>query len=156
MKVILLSFHWKIVGFILLLAGIFLAILFFMFDFRFTIPVFAVYSAFFETKVFTIIRTNFADELTMLTLMAGLALVAFSKERKEDAEFNIFRIKALYKAITINTIILLASVIFIFGSGFMAVMVVNIFLTLILYLVFYYFQITRKRLNDRMLENQQF
>jgi hypothetical protein len=152
MKVFLLSFRWKIVGFILLLAGIFLAVLFFMFDFRFTIPVFAVYSAFFETKVCAIIRTNFADELTMLTLMAGLALIAFSKERKEEESFNYFRVNAMFRAIAINTIILLVSVFFIFGSGFMAVMVANFFSTLILYLMFFYFQITRKRLKDRIPE----
>jgi len=134
----LLSYRWKLPGIILTSSGVLLAVMFSWFDFRLKIPVFAVYSAFLETKMFVVFRTNFSDELTLLTLLAGLALIAFSKEKNEQEEFELIRSKAIFRAAMVNTAFLFLSVLFIYGSGFMAVLVVNLFSFFVLYLLFFY------------------
>jgi hypothetical protein len=125
-------------GIILTSAGVLLAVLFTWFDFRLKIPVFAVYSAFLETKMFVVFRTNFSDELTLLTLLTGLALIAFSKEKTEMEGFDLIRMKAIFRAAMVNTAFLFLSLLFIYGSGFMAVLVVNLFSFFVFYLLFFY------------------
>lgn len=138
MNSLLLPYRWKWVGLILTLAGIVLSVFFFWFDFRFKMPVFALYSAFIETKIFTVIRTNFADELVLLTLLSGLSLIAFSREKNEPEGLDLIRLKAMFRAIMANTAILLISVLFIYGSGFMAVLVINMLSLFVFYLIFFY------------------
>jgi hypothetical protein len=130
----LISHKYKIPGYLLIFIGLVLTILYFSVDFRFEMPVFAVFSSYFETKFFTAFRTNFADELIILLFLAGLTLVAFSKEKNESELLQPLRIKALIKTAIINSLVMTFSVVFIYGSGFMAILIVNIFLPFILYL----------------------
>jgi uncharacterized Tic20 family protein len=90
-------------------------------------PVFAIFSVFLETKFFAIFRTNIADELILLTLLAGLGLIIFSKEKNETEELDLLRLKALAKAGISNLIFLFVSVLFIYVSVFIAILVINIF-----------------------------
>jgi hypothetical protein len=135
----LLSFKYKIPGFILIFIGLVLTVLYFSVEFRFEIPVIAVFSSYFETKFFTAFRTNFADELILLIFLAGFSMVVFSKEKAESDYTESLRIRALVKTAVINTIILIFSVLFIYGSGFMGILILNILLPFILYLVFFNF-----------------
>lgn len=138
MKNLLLPYYWKLIGVFLGLLGIVSAILYTWFDFRFSIPVFAVYSAFFETKLFTTFRTNFADELTLILLICSMGLIVFSKEKNETEGLDLIRLKALARAVIANFIFLLLSVLFIYGSGFIVILVVNIFSLTMFYLIFFY------------------
>ena len=137
MKNLLLPYYFKIFGIVLLLAGIAMAIFYIWFDFRFTIPVFAVYSVFFETKIFEVFRTNFADELTLLVLICGLGLIVFSKQKNEWAGLDFIRFKALSLAVIANTVFLLLSVIFVYGSGFMGILVINVISLFVFYLIIF-------------------
>jgi hypothetical protein len=137
MKNLLLPYYFKIFGIVLLLAGIAMAIFYIWFDFRFTIPVFAVYSVFFETKIFEVFRTNFADELTLLVLICGLGLIVFSKQKNEWAGLDFIRVKALSLAVIANTVFLLLSVIFVYGSGFMGILVINVISLFVFYLIIF-------------------
>ena len=101
-------------------------------------PVFAVYSSFLETKMFVTFRTQFADELILLLLITGLALIVFSREKTETEELIKLRADALVKSILINTLLLILSIVFIYGSGFIYVLVFNLFSIFIIYLVFFY------------------
>ena len=139
MKNILLPFPFKFAGLFLTLSGLALAVLYLWFDFRFTIPVFALFSSFVETKIFATFQTNFADELTMLLLVAGLGLVVFSKEKNETENLTLVRAKALAKANVANTIFLLFSIMFVYGSGFIGILILNLFSFSIFYLIFFYF-----------------
>ena len=138
MNNLLLSHRWKLPGILLAFCGAFLAVLFNWFDFRLKIPVFAIYSAFLEKKMFVTFQTNFADELTLLTLLSGLALIIFSREKNEPDGIDLFRMKAMFSAIIANTAFLIFSVLFIYGSGFMAVLVINSFSFFLFYLLFFY------------------
>lgn len=107
-------------------------------------PVFAVFSSFMETKMLVTFRTNFADELILLLLICGFGLIVFSKEKNETDNLDPLRIKALVKAIIANTVLLLFSILFVFGSGFIAVLVFNLFSVPIFYIFFFYL-VERKR-----------
>lgn len=146
MKNHLLPYHWKLVGCILVLAGIVMGVFYLWFDFRFTMPVFAVYSSFFETKICETFTTNFADELTLLLLLSGLTLIIFSNEKKETEYIAGIRNKAMTKALLSNNILLLASIFFVFGSGFIVILVVNIFLFSLFYLFFFYLMKQKKNI----------
>lgn len=130
----MLPYKYKLPGLILVSAGIIMTVLFFTVDFRIEIPVLAIVSSYMETKFFALFKTNFADELIMLTLLAGLALIAFSEEKTENKRYASIRNRALGKTALINTIFMAFSVIFIFGAGFMSVMIADIFLPFVIYL----------------------
>ncbi len=134
---LLLSNRFRLPGIILTGAGLILAILYFSFDLRFRIPVFALVSSFIKTRFFTGFTTNFADELVILVLLAGLFLIAFSGEKRECAEYNDMRFRALKAALLTDSLILFLTVLFIYGGGFIAIAILNIFLPLALYILYF-------------------
>ncbi len=144
MKNLLLPYPWKFVGLFLTFAGFVLAGLYLWFDFRFTVPVFAVFSSFLETKMFVSFSTNFADELTMLLLISGLSILVFSKERTESENLDLARQKALLHAGITNTVFLFLSVLFVYGSGFIGILVFNLFSFSLFYLFFFHLFSKRK------------
>lgn len=138
MKKLLLPYSWKVAGWFLTLAGIVLGALYNWFDFRFSIPVFAVYSSFLRTKMFETFKTNFADETILLLLIIGLGLIVFSKEKIESEYLDSARTKALVRAVILNNIFLLFSILFVYGSGFIGILVINLFSLSLFYLFFFY------------------
>lgn len=133
----LLSYKFKLPGLILILAGTGLTVLYFGFDFRFEMPVLAVFSSFMETRFFTTFRTNFADELIILLFLSGFCLVVFSKEKYEREILREIRIKAIYKTIAIDILLLVLTTLFVFGGGFMAFTIINLILPFLLYLILF-------------------
>jgi hypothetical protein len=134
----MLPFRYKLAGLILIISGFILTILYFVIDFRFELPVFAIFSSYVETKFLTTFSTNFADELILLTLLAGFLLISFSKEKKEEDYTNALRYKAIIRAVIINSAILLFSILFIYGGGFMGIVILNIYSPFIIYLITFY------------------
>jgi hypothetical protein len=147
MKSYLLPYPWKIPGIFISFCGIVMAILYLWFDFRFTLPVFAVFSSFMETKMFVNFNTNFADETILLLLISGFSLIVFSKEKTEYDYYIPARAKAWTKAIITNNIFLLFSVLFVYGSGFIAILIFNL-LTLSLFYLFFFYLLKRKQKTD--------
>jgi hypothetical protein len=145
LKTRLLPYRLKFAGMVLAFAGAISAIIYIFFDYKFKIPVFAVYSSFLSTKYFTSFKTNFFDELTLLLLISGLALIVFTKEKNETEGLDSIRFRAFFRALIANTIFLLLSVIFVYGSGFIAILVVNIFSLFIFYLLFFYLRKREKK-----------
>lgn len=138
MNNLLLPYPWKLAGWILTLSGIALGVLYNWFDFRFSMPVFAVYSSFLLTKMFVTFKTNFADELILLLMIVGFCLITFSKEKIEFEYLDSARTKALAKAVILNNIFLLFCILFVYGSGFIAILVLNLFSFSLFYLFFFY------------------
>ncbi len=138
LKTRLLPYPFKIAGMVLAFAGTISAIIYIFFDFTLKIKVFAVYSSFLATKYFTTFKTNIFDELTLLLLISGLALIVFTKEKNETEGLDLFRFRAFFRAMIANTVFLLLSVVFVYGTGFIAILVANIFSLLIFYLLFFY------------------
>jgi len=137
--VTLLPHKFKIPGIILVVAGLILATLYFVFNFRFELPVLAVFSSYMKTNYFTTFKTNFTDESILILLLLGFSLWVFSREKQESNAMVILRVKALKRAVLTDIGILLFTVIFIYGSGFVALVLLNMFLPFVLYLSYFYY-----------------
>lgn len=135
----LLSNKFRIPGYILIITGIVFAVLYFTVKFRFEVPVFALVSSYLKTKYFTTFSTNFTDESIYLLLLTGLTLVVFSEEKHEKDIFKVLRYKALVRTVIADIAFLAISVIFIYGSGFLVMVMINVFLPFIFYLLFFNF-----------------
>ncbi len=140
----MLSHKYKIPGIILVLAGTVLSVIYFSTNIRFELPVLAVISSYMETRYFVTFKTNFVDESILLLLLGGFSLWVFSKEKTETEELQKLRLKALKRAILTDLVFLLFSILFIYGSTFIALVVANLILPFILYLGYYYFLMLTK------------
>jgi hypothetical protein len=143
----MISNRYKIPGFILILAGMALTAVYTLHRVDLTIPAFAVYSSYIETKYFSIIRTNFFEEVIFTTLFIGFILTSFSKERNEHEYYSVLRGKSWQGAILLNTAMLLFFSLFVFGRGFMMILIFNLFSVFIFYHVIF---LVKKRKFDRM------
>lgn len=139
MNDLLLPYSFKWIGAVLILAGLIGLVFFIWFDFNVNLPVFAVYSSFFETKIFATIRTNIADEFIILSLLIGFFFVVFSKEKTESEILNQLRSIAFSKAVIVNMVLLIFSTLFIYGNGFLTILFFNLFSTFIFYLIVLFF-----------------
>jgi hypothetical protein len=101
------------------------------------VPVFAVYSSYLKKVVFGMSQTNVTDELALILILAGLLWLVCSREKKDGPETDILRYKALVYSVLFNSGFLLFSALFIFGIGFITVMIVNLFSQLVFYLVIF-------------------
>jgi hypothetical protein len=139
MNTFLLPYTFKWIGALLVLSGLAGLACYTWFDFRIVIPVFAVCTSFFETRMFATFTTNAADELIMLSLLAGFFLMAFSKEKTESDNLDKIRTRAFSKAIIFNSGLLAFSIIFFYGNAFLAMLLLNIISVFMIYLCFFYF-----------------
>jgi hypothetical protein len=137
-KLVFLSYRIKWAGWVLvgLASGMLAAYL--LLDFRFRMPVFAVLSSFFETKFFVTFQTNFADELIMLCYLAGFFLLVFSRERTENTGMDLKRSRAIFLAIRYNMVFLAFSILFVYGTGFIGALLLNMYSPFIIYLLVFY------------------
>lgn len=133
----MLSYKYKIPGVALLIIATILTLYYFLFNFRFEFPVFAVVSSYSETRFFWWFSTNFADELILLLFTFGFTLTIFSGEKTEFREFKLLRRKAIYRTIIAEIGLLIFIILFSFGSAFIALIILNLFLPFVLYIVFF-------------------
>lgn len=131
------SSKYKNPGILLLIVAIILTIYYFLYNFRFSFPVFAVISSYSETKFFWSFSTNFADELILILFTAGFTLTIFSREKTEYRAYKLIRRKAIYYTIMAEFGYLIFIILFSFGSAFITLVIINLFLPFVLYLVFF-------------------
>ena len=143
MKHFLLPHYCKNIGVISLITGMVFSILYLKFDFNYTTSVFAVISIYLENRFFIITKTNIIDEITLMLFVVGFALIVFSKEKNEAVYLNALREKALTKAVIVNTFLMLFSIFFIYGGGFLGILVFNAFSVFIFYLIFFYLSLRK-------------
>lgn len=86
------------------------------------------------------------DELISLALLAGLLLLAFSREKVEDEWIQQVRLESFQWAILVNTILLMLFVIFTHGFPFLNVMVYNMFTPLLIFVGRFYYLLRIKPL----------
>jgi len=140
----LLPYAFKWIGVVMVLCGLAGLVLYIWFDFRLMMPVFAVYSSFLETKIMSFVTTNLADELIMIILMTGFFFTAMSKEKVESADLDTLRAESFAKALWTNFVFFLLSVIFIYGVGFLSVVLLNLFTLFVFYLAFFRFSLLKR------------
>ena len=117
----------------------------------FEIKVFAVYSTFLQTKYFSFITNNISEEISGLTILLGLVFLAFSKERIENNYVLEIRLRSLYYSIFINFIILTLSFLFIYGISFVHILILNMYIPLVLFIIFFKYKLYKNRISRREL-----
>jgi len=146
---LLLPRKLKIAGWIFFILGVILAVVRFYFGIKlsiFDIKVFAIYSNYFETNYFKVIQNHVSEEVTALFLLIGLLLIAFTKEKIEDEAISALRLKSLILTFYINTILIVLSFLFVYGFGFINIIVINIFSPLIIYIILFKFYYLKRNL----------
>jgi len=78
---------------------------------------------------------NFTDELASVGLIISLILIAFSKEAIEDEAIQFFRLEALQWAVYANYLVLIISILAVYGTTFFQVMTYNMFTVLIIFVL---------------------
>jgi hypothetical protein len=144
MEKILLPYRWKYVGWMLTMIGFILGGIYLTYEFTLRMPVFAVFSSFLETRMFVTFKTNVADDLILLLLITGFGMAVGSRERIESEQLDLVRAKAFAKAFMANTIFLLFTILFVFGGGFLGVLILNLISFSIFYLLF--FNISKRKM----------
>jgi amino acid transporter len=145
MKKFLLPHYCKTIGTILVLIGIVFSVLCLKFDFNYTTSAFALISIYLENRFFIITQTNIIDEITLILFVVGFGLIVFSKEKNEVEYLNALREKAFINAIIVNTFFILFSILFIYGGGFLGILVFNLFSVFIFYLIFFYLSLKKNK-----------
>ncbi len=135
----------KYYGLILILAALIFGYLYFWGGRpeAFNTKVFAIVSAYLESRYLTIVQTNMLDELAAILFIGGLTLFSFSKQKHETEMYNTFRLKALVHALYISAAIWILLFLLVYGW---AIFLVSS-LIFIVFLVFYnvFFQYYRKK-----------
>jgi hypothetical protein len=138
----------KWIGYIVLAPGIILGYLWSFAGFKpewMSVPVFAVYSSYLKKVIFGMSRTNLSDELPAVLLLLGAIWLLCSRESDEGPEVVSIRYKAMIGSVLLNSGLLLFSILFVFGFGFINVMILNLFSQLFIYLILFRILLIRHR-----------
>jgi hypothetical protein len=140
---ILLPYRYKLIGIFLLGISMILTVKYFLYGLRIMSPVFAIYSSYMETKYLTTFRTNIGDELILLLMLSGFFLIVFSSEKNEKEYphklLEFIRIKALRKTIIYYFFWIIFTILFIYGNGFMATLILNMVFPFLIYILLFYY-----------------
>lgn len=90
--------------------------------------------------------------LTGILLLVGGVFVGFSRNRDEDEYIAYVRYESLIIALYVNSIVLLASLFFVWGLSFLYVMLYNMFTALYIFIVFFY---VRLWFNKRFVRHEE-
>lgn len=146
MDIKLLPHKFKYIGYGLITVSLFFGYLYFLGgkpEF-FNVKVFAIYSVYIEKKSFAVIQTNILDELFAILLLTGLLANVFSRQRFEHPSYNVYRVKAIFRAIVVTVIIWVMILLLIYG---LPVFIVSSSV-FILFLITYSFIFTVYRLRN--------
>jgi hypothetical protein len=92
-------------------------------------------------------RHNFTDEVGSLALIAGLLMIAFSREKEEDERTVKLRLESLLWAVFVNSGWMMFSIVFFYGVLFANIMTYNICTPLILFIARFNFVMYKERRN---------
>lgn len=153
MKKFLLPHRFQIIGFVLTVGGLVISLLRFGIGIKpwfFNVNVFAIYSSYFDTMYFTVINNNISEEISGITLLTGLLLLALSREKKEQEHYAYLRLRAFLVAIYCTTALLLLTFLFVYGVAFFYALTLHAFLPLIIYSLTFRYYLVKDHLSDRL------
>jgi len=148
---ILMPRWFRYLGIVMTLAGIVMSVIRFGYGVKpefLEVKVFVVYAAYLQTSEFRTITNNISEEICGVTLILGLFFLAFSKLGTESDETWLIRLKSFIYSLYTVTALLLFSLVFIYGWGFLMVMTANLFLYLLVYNIWFYVLIFRASGSD--------
>jgi len=148
----LIAHHWKILGWLLTIPALLGGMLYLSQDnpegLTVTLPEWLTRFMWMEsfmsdTKPQSV---SLLDELICITLLVGLLLLAFSRERIEDEWIQKVRLESLQWAILVNSLLLMVFTLFTHGMPFLIVMVYNMFTPLLIFTARFYYVLHLKPL----------
>jgi hypothetical protein len=131
---------FKLIGWILLVPSTIFGFLLMLSDIEeeFTVQskVFALYNdeIFGKQNHWGLITTDITLTAVGVVFIVGALLVGFSKEKKEDEFIANLRLSSLMWAVWVNYILLLLAFLFIYGMGFLHVMIYNMFTVILIFI----------------------
>jgi hypothetical protein len=136
------------VGFLFFAGGLILGIARFRYSFKpdlLDMKMFAFSSSYLETKYMEIVKNNMSEEFTGFFIVAGLFLIAFSREKVENELKNRLRLKAFFIAAYLDLLFLLASLFFTFGFAFVFMLMANMVFSLLAYIIAFRYLLIKNR-----------
>ena len=129
MKPQLLPHPLKKIGWILLLPGLIPGILkgYLLRDIR--------WLSYVTNAVYENVFVDMMNTVLICGMLIGALLVVFSREKQEDAFIQNLRLSSFGRAVLVNYLILPVCVLLFYGRGFLNVFAVNMFTTLLMYIV---------------------
>lgn len=135
-------------GIVLSVLGFFLAVARYKFNYQpdfLNVKLFAFYSFYIESKSFTIISNQLVEEIAQIVLVSGLFIIAFTREKEETEEIDVFRLKAFVLTAYVNLVYLLLATLFFFGFGFVATLIIFSVSWLAVYILVFRYLLFRSR-----------
>ncbi len=151
---ILFPNKFKRVGWFILIPALIMGVLHNLITIEINIPVFAIYADKIvgETQCFTLFETDIVKTLIGVLLIVGGLLVAFSREKNEDEYISSLRLNSLLWAVLVNYLILLFMFLFVYGLGFLHVIIYNTFTVLVIFIAKFNYSLYR---NSKLNPNEE-
>ncbi|MFA8450100.1 MAG: hypothetical protein ACEPOW_05355 [Bacteroidales bacterium] len=115
---------FEYIGYVLLILGIFLGILFLS---EISLDFLKINVVGFFDNGFNVNKTDITDELTAIFLILGGLFIPLAKTKHEDEFILKIRLKSLVYAVYLNFTLVILTVIFIYEFSFLDVMMYNLF-----------------------------
>lgn len=126
---LLLANQYKRIGFFVLVPFLILGLFVRFADFHWSFLSLPINVGFLDNTI------NFTDELALTGIIAGLLLIAFSREKTEDEYIAKIRLESLQWAVLINYILLIISTWLVHGFAYIDVMMYNMLTVLIIFII---------------------
>ena len=154
---LLLPNRFKKVGWFILIPATVMGIVLIVLDYgtiKINSTVFAIYSdeILGKTHYFSFVKTDIVSTLIGSLFIIGGLMVGFSKEKNEDEYISDLRLNSLIWAVLVNYLLLLFMFLFIYGLGFINVMVYNMFTVLIIFIAKFNFSLF---CNSKSMSNEE-
>jgi len=135
---LLLAHKYKKLGYIITLPALVLMVLVLYFDFNFPFLTYVAKGNGINMEgllFFKMPTHNFTGDVAAVALITGLLLFAFSQEKYEDERIAKIRLESLMWAVLINSLLIIVSIILLYGGYFLSVMMYNICSPLIIFII---------------------
>ncbi len=145
---LLLPNKFKRIGWLILIPATLIGIVLILLDFdtiKINTTVFAICSNEYlgNTHYFSFIKTDIVNTVVGVLFIIGGLLVGFAREKNEDEYISNLRLNSLLWAVLVNYLLLLFMFIFIYGLGFLNVMIYNMFTTLVIFIAKFNYSLFR-------------
>ena len=152
----LLPNKYKKIGWVIFLTGIIFGLLLTYYEYEsdfFKVKVLSIFNNDIDFKgnrepFFDIIQNEISDEIISILIIIGGLLVGFTKEKIEDEFIYKLRKDSLVWAIIVNYIVLLFTIMFIYGGHFLDVMIYNMFTPLLFFIIRFNFLKLKSRSHE--------
>lgn len=148
----LFPYHYRKFGFLLVLASLITAYLYFWGGRPafFEVPIFAIITSYAETRWFVLAQTNLLDELAHLFLISGLLIIAFSKEDHESEEIHSCRIRALFYAVYTTSALWIVIYLTVYGWPILIISATVFVQLLIIFILFFRYLLYKKEFGAKI------